>query len=78
MFTRTQTLNPSLNPHTSLIGIRIPNNEFIRKLVRRCQYPIALTSANKSGAESTLQIEVCKLFFKKLISTYSTIKKKNF
>jgi len=58
VFKRKKSLNVSLNPYTSLIGIRIPNNDFIRELVRRCQYPIALTSANKSGATSTLQIEV--------------------
>ena len=58
VFKRKDSLNVSLNPQTSLIGIRIPNNDFIRELVRRCQYPIALTSANKSGATSTLQIEV--------------------
>ena len=61
VFTRKEDLNASLNPHTSLIGIRIPNNDFIRQLVRRCQFPIALTSANRSGTKSALQIDVSHL-----------------
>ena len=59
VFTRKETLNSNLNPGTSLIGIRIPNQDFVRELVRLCRSPIALTSANKSGLKSTLAIEVC-------------------
>lgn len=58
VFTRKETLNPKLNPGTVLTGIRIPGDNFVRQLVRSCSFPIALTSANKSGSRSTLEIEV--------------------
>lgn len=58
VFTRKEALNPNLNPGTSLIGIRIPDHYFVRELVRCCQSPIALTSANKSGQKSTLEPKV--------------------
>ena len=58
VFTRKNTLNQNLNPGTSLIGIRIPNHHFIRQLVKCCPFPLALTSANKSGNPSTLEIKV--------------------
>ncbi|XP_069109993.1 threonylcarbamoyl-AMP synthase-like, partial [Argopecten irradians] len=48
---------PSLNPNVSLIGIRIPDQLFIRSLARSCQEPIALTSANISAAPSTVSVE---------------------
>lgn len=62
VFTRKEELNSCLNPGNSLIGIRIPNHNFVRQLVKKCQFPIALTSANLSGYESTLQIEVNNQF----------------
>ena len=58
VFTRKKILNPHLNPDTALIGIRIPDHHFVQELVRCCQFPIALTSANKSGQKSTLEIKV--------------------
>lgn len=50
--------NPYLNPGTSKIGIRIPDLDFLR-LVSTAFAPqaIALTSANRSGAPSTLAID---------------------
>lgn len=48
--------NPFLNNGISLIGIRIPDFEFIRNLSRIFKQPIALTSANKSSEGSTLNI----------------------
>ena len=71
VFTRKEGLNVSLNPGTHLIGIRIPDNTFIREVVRACQYPIALTSANKTGSKSTLQIEVSVFIL--TISNQSTL-----
>ncbi|KAH8373019.1 hypothetical protein KR009_010273 [Drosophila setifemur] len=49
--------NRFLNPSTSKIGIRIPDFKFIRDLcaVRQDQ-PLALTSANRSGAPSSLEV----------------------
>lgn len=58
MLERSPQLNPELNPGTRLVGIRIPNHPFIIELARKCGGPIALTSANISSSESTLNIEV--------------------
>ena len=48
--------NPYLNPGIKKIGIRIPDFDFIRNVSREFQYPIALTSANKSSERSTLNV----------------------
>jgi tRNA A37 threonylcarbamoyladenosine synthetase subunit TsaC/SUA5/YrdC len=74
VFTRKKDLNPNLNPGTSLVGIRIPGHDIIRELVRKCPTPIALTSANRSGRESTLEIKVINVlvqfvYASKLMST---------
>ena len=58
VFERRPQLNPALNPGVSLVGIRIPEHGFVRELVSRCGYPIALTSANVSQTMSTLSVEV--------------------
>ncbi|XP_055328898.1 threonylcarbamoyl-AMP synthase-like [Paramacrobiotus metropolitanus] len=60
VFERQPSLNPELNPETSIIGVRIPDHSFIRRLAEACGEPIALTSANKSGGESSLIIEEFK------------------
>lgn len=59
VFERTPELNVHLNPGTSLVGIRVPDHSFIREVSRRCGQPLALTSANLSGATSALTIQVC-------------------
>ena len=61
VFERQPQLNPALNPGVPLVGVRIPEHEFVRELVSRCGGPIALTSANVSQARSTLSVEVCLL-----------------
>ncbi len=61
VFERRSSLPPALNPDTSLVGVRIPDHDFIRQLVRECGYPIALTSANISDTRSTLAVEVWAL-----------------
>ena len=48
--------NPYLNPGAKRIGIRIPDYEFIRQVSAAFNYPIALSSANKSSQNSTLEI----------------------
>ncbi|XP_058054760.1 threonylcarbamoyl-AMP synthase [Anopheles bellator] len=48
--------NPFLNPGVEKIGIRIPDFKFIRDVSRAFRYPIALTSANKSACQSTLNV----------------------
>lgn len=60
VFERTQELNPNLNPESNLVGIRIPNNSFLRKVVRTIGEPVALTSANLTNANSALSIDEFK------------------
>lgn len=58
IFKRKPALNPDLNPATELVGVRIPDHQFIRETARICGEPIALTSANLSASQSCLKIEV--------------------
>lgn len=48
--------NPYLNPGVSKIAIRIPDHSFIQQVSAAFNYPIALTSANKSNEKSTLEV----------------------
>lgn len=48
--------NPFLNPGTNKIGIRVPDFNFIRDIARCVNFPVALTSANKSSEPSTLNV----------------------
>lgn len=61
-FKRSSALNPELNPTSDTIGIRIPDNRFIRALTAACDTALALTSANLSGQPSS--VEVCLAAFK--------------
>lgn len=54
---RSCDLNPSFNPGTNLVGIRIPDHDFMIDLARECNGPIALTSANISNTRSSLSVE---------------------
>jgi len=58
VFQRTAALNPSLNPGSSTIGIRVPASGFVCDVARRCGEPLALTSANVSAQPSSLAVEV--------------------
>ena len=58
---KAATLAPNLSPGMDTIGIRIPNSEFIRSVVRELGKPITGTSANLSGeapAMSSAQVEL--------------------
>ncbi|XP_013403269.1 yrdC domain-containing protein, mitochondrial [Lingula anatina] len=66
VFERTAQLNPSLNPMTCLVGIRIPDHTFISSLARACGQPLALTSANVSAAGSTLSVQEFEHLWHKL------------
>lgn len=55
VFERSPNLNKNLNPNHKLIGIRIPNHEFVRDLCRLCG-PLGLTSANISSEASCLTV----------------------
>lgn len=48
--------NPFLNQGIRKIGLRIPDYKFIQNVSAKFVEPIALTSANKSGADSTLDV----------------------
>ena len=57
---KAATLAPNLSPGMDTIGIRMPNSEFIRSIVRELGKPITGTSANLSGevpAMSSEQVE---------------------
>ncbi|GFR17748.1 yrdC domain-containing protein, mitochondrial [Trichonephila clavata] len=57
---RKPILNCNFNPHSSTVGIRIPNSKFIQSLAVACNEPLALTSANFSAERSTLEIQEFK------------------
>lgn len=54
VFERTELLNKDLNPFTPLVGVRIPDHPFMRRLCQMCGEPLALTSANISSQTSTV------------------------
>ncbi|XP_076008856.1 threonylcarbamoyl-AMP synthase [Genypterus blacodes] len=56
VFERNEILNTELNPFTSLVGVRIPDHAFMRRLCQMCGEPLALTSANISSHTSTLAV----------------------
>lgn len=53
---RSKNLNSDINPGVNAIGVRMPVHNFILALCSELG-PLALTSANKSGAKSPLTIE---------------------
>ena len=57
VFKRSKKLNRNFNPDTALVGVRIPDYPFLREVCRRCQSPLALTSANYSNLTSSLAVE---------------------
>ncbi|KAM4600569.1 threonylcarbamoyl-AMP synthase [Polymixia lowei] len=54
VFERSDVLNTDLNPFTPLVGVRIPDHAFMRRLCQMCSEPLALTSANISSHTSTV------------------------
>lgn len=56
VFERSEELNVNLNPFTSLVGVRIPDHGFMRRLCQMCGEPLALTSANISSTTSTVEV----------------------
>ncbi|XP_070691673.1 threonylcarbamoyl-AMP synthase isoform X2 [Pempheris klunzingeri] len=57
VFERSEALNADLNPFTSLVGVRIPDHAFMRRLCQMCGEPLALTSANISSHTSTVAVD---------------------
>ncbi|XP_071955332.1 threonylcarbamoyl-AMP synthase-like isoform X2 [Antedon mediterranea] len=66
VFHRTAALNPDFNSTTSLIGLRIPNHQFICQLADRVGSPLALTSANISSEQSSLSVNEFEVLWPKL------------
>lgn len=60
VFRRLPCLNPAFNPSTQLVGVRIPDDPFVRTLSERAAGPLALTSANPSNQPSSLKVEVSR------------------
>ncbi|XP_059920581.1 yrdC domain-containing protein, mitochondrial [Gadus macrocephalus] len=56
VFERSEVLNKDLNPFTPLVGVRIPDHGFLRRLCQMCEEPLALTSANISSQTSTVAV----------------------
>lgn len=53
---RAQKLNKDLNPNIETIGVRIPDHNFVLA-ISHIVGPLALTSANRSGSESSLCVD---------------------
>lgn len=70
VFNRTQTLNKNFNPDTNLIGVRIPDNNFIRSVCGACSSPLALTSANYSASQSCLDVEEFSYLHNRLAAVF--------
>ncbi|XP_058503904.1 yrdC domain-containing protein, mitochondrial [Solea solea] len=66
VFERSEVLNTDLNPFTSLVGVRIPDHAFIRRLCQMCGEPLALTSANISSHTSTVDVHEFQELWPKL------------
>ncbi|XP_024917100.1 threonylcarbamoyl-AMP synthase isoform X2 [Cynoglossus semilaevis] len=66
VFERSEVLNKDLNPFTSLVGVRIPDHAFIRRLCQMSEQPLALTSANISSHTSTVEVNEFKELWPKL------------
>ncbi|TNN89135.1 YrdC domain-containing protein, mitochondrial [Liparis tanakae] len=53
-------------PVTLLVGVRIPDDTFMRRLCQMCAEPLALTSANISSHTSTVAVEEFQELWPKL------------
>ena len=58
---KAATLAPNLSPGMDTIGIRMPNSEFIRSIIRELGKPITGTSANLSGEAPAMSSEQVEL-----------------
>lgn len=58
VFDRSELLPECVNPTARTVGVRIPDYDFIVRLAEKLGQPIALTSANVSSTQSTLDPSV--------------------
>lgn len=70
VFARSAVLNANFNPDTHLIGVRIPDNSFIRSVCALTQSPLALTSANYSAGQSCLDVNEFQYLHKSLAAIF--------
>lgn len=63
---RTNATSLKLNPGVDKVGIRVPDCSFVRDIVIRFGFAIALTSANISNSHSTLDINEFKSLWPQL------------
>lgn len=49
-----------LTGNNDTIGIRIPDNDIVKKILEKCNFPIAAPSANISGKPSSIRLEDIK------------------
>lgn len=49
-----------LTGNNDTIGIRIPDNHIVKKILEKCNFPIAAPSANISGKPSSIRLEDIK------------------
>lgn len=71
IFERSLNLHSHFNPDTNLVGVRIPDHDFIRSVARLCG-PLALTSANVSTHESSLKVEEFKELWPHLAAVFDS------
>lgn len=73
---RTPALNRALNPGHDTVGVRVPNDKFIRS-VAQLAGPLALTSANVSSEPSSLHPDEFRALWPELDGVfYSSTKKR--
>lgn len=66
----TSQLEHSLTSSDGKVGIRVPNNAFIRQVVAKLDNPLALTSANISGNPSSISTDEFKPLWPQLACVF--------
>lgn len=59
-----------LTANTDMVGVRMPDNELILKLIEYCKVPIATSSANISGFPPSINVEDIYNCFKDKVDLY--------
>lgn len=57
---RKSEISDLLTANNDTIGIRIPDNNIVKKILEKCNLPIAAPSANISGKSSSIKLEDIK------------------
>lgn len=67
---RKSKLPDLLTGDNDTIGIRIPNNNIVKKILEKCNLPIAAPSANISGKPSSIKLEDIKPDFEGKVDAF--------